>query len=214
MTAAGARPADTRACLIQGFTRQLVEHGYLGISLGTVAAGCGIRKASLYHHFPGGKAELFREAALGYIDQQAARLSTAMTVSGGLAERLTAVAALYTDPQAHAADLGQAVYQATRHLPEALRSEVSHAYVDRLIEPVTALITQAIADGELAEADPGFLSWTFLAMASALTPIPDDLAMPPDERGEPAPDPAQPVRALVRLFLDGARHGGPDPAPR
>lgn len=212
MTPTPARPADTRACLVDGFTRQLVEHGYLGISLGTVAADCGIRKASLYHHFPGGKTELFREAALGYIDQQAARLTTALAVSGGLTERLTALAALYTDPRAHAADLGQAVYQATRYLPEDVRSEVSHTYVDRLIEPVTALMGQAVADGELAEADPGFLSWTFLAMASSLTPIPDDLVMPPDERGEPPADPGEPVRAVVRLFLDGARTRVPGPA--
>jgi AcrR family transcriptional regulator len=212
MTAAGERPTDTRACLVDGFTRQLVEHGYLGISLGTVAADCGIRKASLYHHFPGGKTELFRAAALGYIHQQAARLSAALTVSGGLTEQLTALAALYTDPRAHAADLGQAVYQATQHLPEDLRSEISHPYVDRLIEPVTALMAQAVADGELAEADPGFLSWTFLAMASSLTPIPDDLAMPPDERGKPAADPAEPVRAVVRLFLNGARNHASGPA--
>jgi AcrR family transcriptional regulator len=212
MTPAGEHPADTRACLINGFTQQLIDQGYLGISLGAVAAHCGIRKASLYHHFPGGKAELFREAALGYIDQQAARLSAALSVPGGLAERLTALAALYTDPKAHAADLGQAVYQATRYLSEDLRSEVSHAYVDRLIEPVTALMGQAVADGELAEADPDFLSWTFLATASSLTPIPDDLAMPPNERDEPTTDPGEPVRAVVRLFLDGARSHVPRPA--
>lgn len=211
MTAAGRLPSETRACLVDGFTRQLVEHGYLGISLDTVAADCGIRKASLYHHFPGGKAELFREAALRYIDRQAARLSAALSVPGGLAERLVALAALYTDPTAHAADLGDAVYQATRHLSDDLRSEVSHAYVDRLIEPVTALMTRAVTDGELAEADPGFLTWTFLAMASSLTPIPDDLVMPPDERGDPAADPGEQVKALVRLFLDGARNHAPGP---
>lgn len=211
MTAPGPRRADTRACLVDGFTRQLVEHGYLGISLGTVAADCGIRKASLYHHFPGGKAELFREAALDYIDGQAARVSAALSASGGLTERLTALAALYTDPRAHAAELGEAVYRATRHLPEDVRSQVSHAYVDRLITPVTTLMAQAVADGELARADPGFLSWTFLTMASSLTPIPDDLAMPPEERGEPTAEPGEPVRAVVRLFLDGARNraGGP-----
>ncbi|HET9657486.1 MAG TPA: TetR/AcrR family transcriptional regulator [Kineosporiaceae bacterium] len=205
----GRPPTDTRARLVQGFTRQLVDHGYLGISLGAVADDCGIRKASLYHHFPGGKAELFREVAFGYIDAQEARLSAALAVPGGLAEQLTALAALYTDPRAHAAELGDAVYQATRHLAEDLRSEVSHAYVDRLIAPVTALMARAVADGELAEAEPGFLSWTFLSMASSLTPIPDDLAMPPGERGGP-PGPPEPVRAVVRLFLDGARRRPPE----
>lgn len=188
------------------FTRQLVENGYLGISLGTVAADCGIRKASLYHHFPGGKAELFREVALGYIEHHAARLSAALAVTGGLTDRLTALAGLYTEPGAHASDLDQAVYQSTRHLPEDLRSEISHAYVDKLIAPVTDLMSRGVADGELAPADPGFLSWTFLTMASSLTPIPEDLAMPPGERPQGAPDSSAAVRGVVTLFLDGARN--------
>ena len=198
--------ADTRACLIDRFTHQLVEQGYLGISLNTIAADCGIRKASLYHHFPGGKAELFREVALGYIDQQVARLSAALVATGDLTARLTALAGLYTQPGVHVSDLGQAVYQATRHLPGDLRSEVSHAYVDSLISPVTELMGQAVADGDLAPADPGFLSWTFFALASSLTPIPDDLAMPPDERGEGPTDPSASVRAVVDLFLNGVRN--------
>jgi AcrR family transcriptional regulator len=196
---------DTRARLVDRFAGQLVERGYLGISLETVASDCGIRKASLYHHFPGGKAELFREVAMGYIDGQAARLAAALGAGGDLAERLSALAELYTRPGPHLPDLDQAVYQATRHLPEDLRSEISHAYVNGLIEPVTQVMSRAVADGDLSPADPGFLSWTFLTMASSLTPIPQDLAMPAGERPEDPPDPSAAVRAVVVLFLDGAR---------
>jgi hypothetical protein len=77
--------------------------------------------------------------------------------------------------------------------------------VNGLIEPVTQVMSRAVADGDLSPADPGFLSWTFLTMASSLTPIPQDLAMPAGERPEDPPDPSAAVRAVVVLFLDGAR---------
>lgn len=35
-----------------------LEHGYEGASLSRLAAASGLGKASLYHHFPGGKAEM------------------------------------------------------------------------------------------------------------------------------------------------------------
>lgn len=37
------------------------HHGYDGVSLAKIAEATGLGKASLYHHFPGGKAEMVRE---------------------------------------------------------------------------------------------------------------------------------------------------------
>ena len=37
------------------------QHGYDGVSLAKIAEATGLGKASLYHHFPGGKAEMVRE---------------------------------------------------------------------------------------------------------------------------------------------------------
>ncbi|MDV3352464.1 TetR/AcrR family transcriptional regulator [Leptolyngbyaceae cyanobacterium CCMR0082] len=37
------------------------RHGYDGVSLANIAEATGLGKASLYHHFPGGKAEMVRE---------------------------------------------------------------------------------------------------------------------------------------------------------
>ena len=37
------------------------RHGYDGVSLAKIAAATGLGKASLYHHFPGGKAEMVQE---------------------------------------------------------------------------------------------------------------------------------------------------------
>ncbi|MEM9807575.1 MAG: TetR/AcrR family transcriptional regulator [Cyanobacteria bacterium P01_D01_bin.56] len=44
------------------------RHGYDGVSLAQIAKATGLGKASLYHHFPGGKAEMVRET-LAYSGQ-------------------------------------------------------------------------------------------------------------------------------------------------
>ena len=72
---------------------------------------------------------------------------------------------------------------------------------DRLIEPVVELMRRAVADGELA-GDADFLAWCFLGLTSSMAPIPEDVAMPPGRRGEAV---HRGVRAVVDLFLDGAR---------
>ena len=41
------------------------QHGYDGVSLAKIAAATELGKASLYHHFPGGKAEMMAAIASG-----------------------------------------------------------------------------------------------------------------------------------------------------
>lgn len=44
------------------------HHGYDGVSLSKIATATNLGKASLYHHFPGGKAEMI-QATLSYSEQ-------------------------------------------------------------------------------------------------------------------------------------------------
>lgn len=192
---------DTRHEIVASFSAQLAAVGYLGVSLDLVAREVGIRKASLYHHFPGGKEALFREAALLQIGAQTARVADALARDGSLADVLEAVGALNVDVEPGAEALDRQVYDATRHVSDDVRAEVSTAYVAGLITPVVDLMARAVADGELA-GDPQFLAWCFLGLTSSMAPIPDDVAMPPDRRGEAV---HRGVRAVVDLFLDGAR---------
>lgn len=197
---------DTRGRILEAFTTQLRSRGYLGASLDAVASETGIRKASLYHHFPGGKEEMYREAALTHIAREAARVERAVTASDVLEDRLVAVALLDVDHAAAEPDLDQQIYDGTRHVSDETRTAVSTAYVSGLIGPVVALMGDGVTSGEVA-GDPEFLAWSFLNLAKGVAPLPDDVAMPPEERG-PRTEPAESARAVVRLFLDGARPRG------
>lgn len=54
--------ADTRTTMIRGAAEALAEKGLDGTSFGEVIARTGAPRGSIYHHFPGGKAELVGEA--------------------------------------------------------------------------------------------------------------------------------------------------------
>jgi len=54
--------SDTRARMIDGARQLLAERGLQGTSFADVVERTGAPRGSIYHHFPGGKDELVREA--------------------------------------------------------------------------------------------------------------------------------------------------------
>lgn len=194
---------DTRARAVAAFSARLAAQGYLGVSLDAVAVDVGVRKASLYHHFPDGKEALYREAALAYVEHESRRVADALRGAETLEQRLVGLALLQGEPAAAGPDLGQQVFDATRHVSDDTRTVVSATYCAELIDPVVALMREAVESGELA-GDAEFLAWSFLHLAQGIQPMPDDVALPPEQRGaRPAAD--DQARAVVRLFLEGAR---------
>lgn len=57
------RRRDGRSLLLEGARQLLAEKGYAGMELRDVAERGKAPRGSIYHHFPGGKAQLAREAA-------------------------------------------------------------------------------------------------------------------------------------------------------
>jgi AcrR family transcriptional regulator len=60
---AARKRRDGRALLLNGARQLLAEKGYAGMELRDVAARGRAPRGSIYHHFPGGKTQLAREAA-------------------------------------------------------------------------------------------------------------------------------------------------------
>src|SRR4051794_20702483 len=58
-----AKRRDGRALLLKGARQLMAEKGYAGMELRDVAERGRAPRGSIYHHFPGGKAQLAREAA-------------------------------------------------------------------------------------------------------------------------------------------------------
>jgi AcrR family transcriptional regulator len=56
-------PGDTRTRMIEATVQALQRHGVAGMSFTDVLRASGAARGAIYHHFPGGKAQLVAEAA-------------------------------------------------------------------------------------------------------------------------------------------------------
>lgn len=56
-------PSETRAKMIRAAVTALQQRGVAGMSFTEVLQGSGAARGAIYHHFPGGKAQLAAEAA-------------------------------------------------------------------------------------------------------------------------------------------------------
>jgi AcrR family transcriptional regulator len=65
-------PVATYQQVIERLMRVFRESGYDGASLAELSAATGLGKSSLYHHFPGGKADMARQV-LGHLEAELER---------------------------------------------------------------------------------------------------------------------------------------------
>ena len=75
-----ARPIapESRMRLLDAAERLFHERGYSAVSMADIATATGIRKASLYHHVPGGKEELFVEVSVRTFERHKEGMSKAL----------------------------------------------------------------------------------------------------------------------------------------
>jgi AcrR family transcriptional regulator len=126
--------------------RLFSERGYTAVTLRDIAAELGMRQASLYHHAPGGKEQLYVDVTERGLARHQRELERAISAAGpDMHQQLSAVGDwLFSQPPinlarmtrsdlpalspAHAERLSQALYQATLAVLERIFSE---AGIDR-----------------------------------------------------------------------------------
>lgn len=138
-----SRPS-TRERMLDAAVEGLQRHGVAGMSFSDVLAASGAARGAIYHHFPGGKAQLVTEAARANADQVRSVLSSLPTgtpgavidafleavrpaVQGSAAGRGCAVAALSLDDGRGDRDLRRAASTAFDSWIRALAERLSTA---------------------------------------------------------------------------------------
>ncbi len=81
MTHSKAELSGTRDRLVQTAARLFRQHGYDGVGLAQILAESATPKGSLYHHFPEGKSDLARAAALWASNGMLAIIDDAFTAA-------------------------------------------------------------------------------------------------------------------------------------
>ncbi len=156
---------DTRENALKAADTLLHEYGYLGMSMDAVAKAVGVRKASLYHHFPKGKEELMLILAERNIARDASGLQRAISANGSAQTQLGAVAffLLQADVQT-----SRILRDALRFMPETHRHLVGQKFLGELYGKVQVIFDKGVAEGEFRPHDTEFSSWAFLGLISEL----------------------------------------------
>jgi AcrR family transcriptional regulator len=149
---------DGRALLLNGARQLLAEKGYAGMELRDVAARGHAPRGSIYHHFPGGKTQLAREAA--ELEGSTIRdLIERSLEERGLRETLTLFGEIFRRRVAdHPERLGCPVAAAALARPEdAELAAVATAAFQSWERPIAAALRGEGVSGKDAEAFAGLV---------------------------------------------------------
>ncbi|MFF2089144.1 TetR/AcrR family transcriptional regulator [Paenibacillus sp. NPDC058174] len=137
-----------------------MEHGFEKVSLEGVAQACGVTKASVYYYFSN-KGQLFTESVLFVLSIALEQTRKIMDGPEPLQERLLKVAVGHM-ANAHV-DFETMMREASAGLSEEqiIRIRKAENALNQLLEDV---FRQAIAAGEIAEANPRLLAHAYTAV--------------------------------------------------
>jgi AcrR family transcriptional regulator len=188
-----ATAQDTRTLAIDAADALLHQHGYLGVSMDAIAEAVGIRKASLYHHFPAGKDELILEIANRSSDEGARCFTQALESNGGIRSQLTELArAIIGKRQQDYAVLRDAMrFMASEH-----QTHIYQEFYNGQFKHLHTALEQAVARGELQTHDTERSTWAFLNLLS-------EMKLREDETSS-----EELVEFIVTLMLHGLQHNG------
>jgi AcrR family transcriptional regulator len=96
---------STRERILRAAARQFALLGFEGVSLRALAGEVGIRAASIFHHFPGGKRELYDTITAELMELAQARLFKVTGLGLGPRETMTVFAAVFWDALAEKPEL-------------------------------------------------------------------------------------------------------------
>jgi AcrR family transcriptional regulator len=142
------------------------ERGYAAVTLRDIAAGLGMRQASLYHHVPGGKEALYVEVTERTLRRHHQGLERALADGGGVRAQLRAAARWLLS-------------QPPMNLSRMVRSDlpgIAQAHADRLIAtsyetlfaPLEGTLRRAEGRGEIRAHNPILLAAAFVALVEGL----------------------------------------------
>ena len=145
---------DKMASLIQ-------KNGYNGASMNAVAKEIGIRKASLYHHFPEGKEQLVTEMLERMIDFHAHGYQNAIDSGSTVQARLEA---LIRFNLAESSELSHVISDSLRFLQQQRQDHLGALFMNSQYLRVKQVLEDGVNANELREHDTALSTWMFLSL--------------------------------------------------
>lgn len=185
--------SEARQRVLDEAERLFSERGLAAVTLRDIATAIGIRHASLYHHFPGGKLELFKEVMERNFHRHRLGIEQAiMDADINIGAHLRAAAEwLLSQPPMDLIRMTHSDLSSIEDNAEAYRL-MQLAY-DAVIGPVEAAIRAAAARGEINAVQPGLIAGGFVGMIESLHAVPAHIK----------PDRPQMAHDLIDVLLNG-----------
>ncbi len=190
-----------RERLLDVAERLFQERGLARVTMRDIADAAGMRQASIYHHVPEGKAQLYREVFERMLAHHCAGLERSLRAAGDhLRPRLRSIADWY---------VGQApmyfLRMMTSDMPalgEGAYASLSGPVYAALMRPITQVFRDAVRVGESREVDADLLAGSLLAILDAVAFAASRSYGPNDQRSM--------AHAMIDVLLDGITDGRPD----
>lgn len=180
--------------------RLFLAQGFKGVSLRALASDLGIQAASLYHHCPGGKAELYVRSVRRFLDGYAERL-LASRGKAAFPESVLRMAA-FTLGENHV-DFRRTITADLPNLPTDEQKELSDFLHEALLRPFAEELEAARRIGKVRKRlDTGMAAACVLAITD-LGGVHLPSGRPPTVKERKVAKDF--VRSGVTLLLDGAR---------
>ncbi len=163
-TAASETRAEATAARIIGAARRLfLAKSYAEVTTDLIARAAGVTKGGLYHHFPS-KESLYISMMLQALGHKRVVFEQAVAMEGSCRERLARLTTDFLEFPTEERELIRLVRRDINIFEGEERDRLIRAYQRALPEQVEAIMRDGINDGELGEADPRLLSWSFVAL--------------------------------------------------
>lgn len=185
-----------RARVLDAAEQLFAQRGYTAVTLRDIAAAVGIRHASLYHHVPGGKEQLFVEVTERHLRRHQHGLGENIRAAApDLRARLRAAADwLLSQPPM---DLVRMAYSDMPAIDTTHAARLSALAYEALLAPVEQVLAAAQQAGGVRSHDPSVIAGGLVGMIESL------YAVPQSALGETAPTRQQMAYTLIDVLLDG-----------
>jgi len=186
--------SSTRERALEVAEQLLQLEGYRAVSMEAVAQGVGIRKASLYHHFPGGKDELMMAVAERFVAREEAGFGAAIGSSPSATVQLEALTRWIFSQGRQTESL---LREAIRYMPEAHQAKIGEHFFRRLFLPVRGVLERGVAQGEFRVHDTEMSTFAFLGLLAEMS------------HSSQIKESENVVKRLLDLFVYGIHAGTP-----
>ncbi len=178
---------DTRHLALKAANTLMHQYGYQGFSMDDVAKAIGVRKATLYYHFPDGKEELVLAVADQMMSEDEIGIENAYQSQGTAREQLCAIAE-YAFTQR--TDGARVLRDALRFIGPEHQQKVFQRFRTKQFNVVHQVFEIGIKNQELRLHNTLLSAWAFMGLLSEMADFPE---MKPSEL----------ARALITMFVEG-----------